>query len=271
MTTSQVSPKGLGKKTSALSEDIDHCQSFDELNGQYNFLNFSSYPRVLASLILGEIQKVPSPARVLDVGCGRGIGRQLQPQQEIHEAAGEFWGIEPDTSVQPAEGLFDNFQYALMETAELPENSFDLVYSSMVMEHVADPDAFLSALHRCLKPGGVYLFLTPNAQSFVPCVTKFCHDSHIDEFVLRLVRSSQHVEEYHYPVQFKFNTPRLIDGYAERMGFQTPSYVYIEGNGPRSYFPGPLRLIYRLLAAKRKLVKNPQSLATMICRLRKRS
>lgn len=269
MTPSQVSPTVQGKSTGSPSEGIDHCQSFEELVGRYNFLTFSSYARVLASLLLGEIKKVSGPARVLDIGCGRGIGRQLEPQQEIHEAAGEFWGIEPDTSVQPTDGLFDNFQHALMETAELPENSFDLAYSSMVMEHVADPDAFLGALHRCLKPGGVYLFVTPNAKSFVPRITKLCHDCHIDEFVLRLVQGSQQVEEYHYPVEFKFNTPRLIESHAERKGFQPPEYAYIEGKGGRSYFPGPLRLVYRLLVAKRKLIKNPRRLATMICRLTK--
>lgn len=269
MTSSQVSPTVQGKNAGSPGEGIDYCQSFEELAGRYNFLNLSSFARVLASLILGEIKKIPGPARVLDVGCGRGIGRQLQPQQEIQEAAGEFWGIEPDTSVQPADGLFDSFQHALMETAELPENSFDLAYSSMVMEHVADPDAFLGALHRCLKPGGIYIFLTPNAMSFVPRVTKLCHDFHIDEFILRLVHGSQKVEEYHYPVQFKFNTPRLIDDYAERKGFQTPEYAYIEGGGPRGYFPGPLRLVYHLLVAKRKLIKNPRRLATMICRLTK--
>lgn len=269
MNSSQVSPTSQGENADTAVEGIDFCQSFEEVAGQYNLLNFSCYARVLASLLLGEIKNAPGPARVLDIGCGRGIGRQLQPQQEIHEAADEFWGIEPDTSVQPVDGLFDNFQHALLEDAELPENSFDLAYSSMVMEHVADPDAFLGALHRCLKPGGVYMFVTPNAMSITPRAIKFCHDCHIDEFVLRLLKGSQQVDEYHYPVQFKFNTPRSINGHAERQGFQPPDYCFIEGNGVRSYFPGPMRLAYHLLLAKRKLIKTPRRLATMICRFKK--
>lgn len=269
MDLSPVSPITHSKDTGQSDEGIDNCQSFETLVGRYSFLNFSSYARVLTSLLLGEIKKTPGSARVLDVGCGRGIGRQLQLQQEIREAAGEFWGIEPDTSVLPVDGLFDSFQHALMETAELPENSFDLAYSSMVMEHVADPDAFLASLHRCLKPLGVYLFITPNAMSFVPRVTKLCHTCGIDEFMVRLVHGSQQVEEYHYPVQFKFNTPRQINSFAERKGFRPPEYAYIEGGGVRGYFPGPLRLFYRLLVAKRRLIKNPSRLATMICRLTK--
>ena len=241
------------------------------MSDRYNLLNFSSYARVLASVLVGEIKKTPGSARVLDIGCGRGIGRQLEPQKEVGDAAGEFWGIEPDTSVQSEDGLFDNYQHALMETAELPEESFDVAYSSMVMEHVADPRAFLEALHRCLKPNGVYLFVTPNAQSFVPSIIKLCHVCHIDEVALRLVKGTQEVEEYHYPVQFKFNSPRLIDRYAKQTGFLPPEYAYIEGTGVRSYFPGPFRLIYQALLAKRKLVKSPRRLATMLCRITKKS
>ncbi len=245
--------------------------SFEDLAQRYNFLNTPPYPQVFTRLILNEIERQIEPARVLDVGCGRGIGRQLDCQREISTAAGELWGIEPDDSVQPKPGLFHNFQHALMETADLPPDSFDLAYSSMVMEHVADPDAFLQAVARALKPTGRYLFLTPNAASFVPFVTKLCHEIRIDEFVVRLVKGTTRVEEYHYPVQFKFNTPQSIERYASRHGFLPPEYAYIEGPGTRSYFPGPLRPIYSLLKLKRRLFKNPRSLAVLICRLTKAS
>lgn len=250
------------------SSTIDHCQSFEALAEQYNFLNFSSYGRVFTSLILGEIAQREGLARVLDIGCGRGIGRNVSLQEEVRSAAGEFWGIEPDESIQPEEGQYHNFQHALLETAELPENHFDVAYSSMVMEHVGEPDPFLKALDRSLKPGGVYLFVTPNVHSFVPRVTQVCHKLGVDEMVLRLTQGSA-VDEYHYPVRFLFNSPKLIDRASEEIGFQPPEYAYIEGKGGRHYFPGPLKLIYSMIAAKRKLIKNPERLSTMICRITK--
>lgn len=271
MQSSEVDSQDQNEVGFLPESSIGDCQSFEELVGQYNLLNFSHYARLFTNVLLGEIKKISGPTRVLDIGCGCGIGRQLPPQQRIHEAAGEFWGIEPDTSVIPLDGVFDHFQHALMETANLSENSFDLAYSSMVMEHVADPDAFLSSLHRCLKPGGVYLFLTPNAQSMIPLITKICHNLHIDDFVLRLVKGAQQMEEYHYPVQFKFNTPAQVDRYSQEIGFRHPEYAFIEGNGVRGYFPGPLRLAYYFLLTKRRLIKKPNRLATMICRLTKNS
>jgi len=44
------------------------------------------------------------------------------------------------------------------------------------------------------------LFATPNAKNFVPIVTKLCRNCHIDEFVLRLLKSAQQIEEYQEPM-----------------------------------------------------------------------
>lgn len=244
--------------------------SFAELAQSYNFLNVSSYARVFTGLILREIRDGSQDRRVLDIGCGRGIGRQIDYQRLVRHATGEYWGLEPDTSVVPSPGLFDNFQQALMESAELPVDYFDVAYSSMVMEHVSDPPAFLAAVHRILKPGGIYLFLTPNADSLVPWLTRLSHRLRIDEFVLRLVKRTHDVQQYHYPVQFKVNTCWQVNRYASQQGFHPPEYAFIEGPSPRYYFPRPLRPLYRMLVVKRRLIRNPRRLVTMICRLTKR-
>lgn len=258
----------MSKSEEEASTDAAHDRlSFEQLAAAYNLLNISTYGRVLTNLILAECRQRPEPPRVLDVGCGRGIGRQVSLQQEIKASAGEFWGLEPDRDVTPQEGLFDHFEHALMETANLPADYFDVAYSSMVMEHVEKPEEFLAAVYGRLKPGGVYLFLTPNAKSLVPRLTKVCRDLRIDEWSLRLVRGEQQIEEYHYPVQFRCNTPQQIERLAAEVGFAAPEFAFIEGRGSRNYFPGPLRPLYQMLLLKRKLWKNPGSLVTMICRL----
>lgn len=240
---------------------------FAELARQYNFLNISSYPRVMTNLIVKEVQQYAGAPRVLDIGCGHGLGRNVDLQWEIKQASDELWGIEPDTSVHPTQGLFDNFQHALLESADLPPNSIDVAYSSMVMEHVSDPDSFFNAVKACLKPGGIYLFLTPNAQSFVPRMTKIAHNLRIDEILLRMIRGKQQVEQYHYPVEFRCNTVARMNHIANRLGFDSPEFAFIEGHGSRTYFPGPLRLLYNGLTVKRRWIKTPQSLTTLICRL----
>ena len=62
--------------------------------------------------------------------------------------------------------IFKHFQHATIEDAELPQRFIDLVYSGMVVEHVANPDAFMRSIARCLKPGGVHLFMTVNGSHY---------------------------------------------------------------------------------------------------------
>ena len=73
--------------------------SFEELATRYNFRLTSDRRRVFARLVIKECQRCTAPVRVLDVGCGRGIGRQPEYQWAIRQHADEFWGLDPDTTV----------------------------------------------------------------------------------------------------------------------------------------------------------------------------
>lgn len=243
--------------------------SFEQLANEYNLLNISSFSRVLTNLIVEELIARGVGSRVLDIGCGCGIGREVGYQWVIRHHTQDLWGIEPDDGIRPAESLFDHFQQALLETADLPVESFDVAYSSMVMEHVADPENFFASLHRCLKPGGVYLFATPNAWSFVPWLTKVSHQLGIDELIIRVLRGKQQVEEYHYPVQFRCNTAKQLNALARASGFAPPQYAFVEGTGSYSYLRGPLRLLKGPLKAKRRWIRRPDRLATLICKMRR--
>ncbi len=242
---------------------------FGDLCRVYNYRNISSYGDIFTRLILHELQERGGGA-VLDIGCGGGIGRNNQFQQAIKAASSTFWGLEPDRSIVPEPGLFDEFQYATMESSDLPDASIDIAYSSMVMEHVEKPIEFLSTLARALKPGGVYLFVTPNARSFVPGMTKLMHRIGADELTLRLVRRKQQIDEYHYPVQFRCNTPGEISRIAEQTGYNEPQFAFVEGAGAESYFRGPMVPLRYLLRLKRKYVRTPSRLATLICRLERK-
>jgi 2-polyprenyl-3-methyl-5-hydroxy-6-metoxy-1,4-benzoquinol methylase len=245
--------------------------SFSELASRYNFRNVSSRDRLFVRLLLKELAGRDKPIHVLDIGCGTGIStgeNNTLLLRAVADQTDELWGVEPDTSIQPDHGLFTHFQHALLEDAELPENHFDLAYSFMVMEHVADPQSFLKAVHRCLKPGGVYLFVTPNGHHYFTRVAGTLKKIKLDEIVLRVLRGKS-VEEYHYPVQYKCNRHRDVETLARASGFKSADVACVEITGPKPYLPGPLKPLWWLMMKKRELFKNPKILLNLYARLEK--
>jgi SAM-dependent methyltransferase len=165
--------------------------------------------------------------------------------------------------------LFDQWRTALMEDADLPAAHFDIAYSFMVMEHVANPTGFMSAVMRCLRPGGVYVFATPNRRHYFTRLASALHAIGLDEVVLRAAVGKKRVDEYHYPVQYRFNDERQINRAAKTLECLAPEFIYLEESGPIGYFPKPARFIYHALRWKRRLIQRRSALITMLCRIRK--
>lgn len=244
--------------------------SFEQLQEGYNFQTTSDWIALFVRLVAKECIQIGPETKALDIGCGVGIGRQPGFTQHVKDQVSELWGIEPDTNAPPPSDMFTNHQFALMEQAELPEGYFDLAYSFMVLEHVVDPEAFFNAVARCLKPGGVFFFVTVNAGHYFTRTGKILRALRLDEIVLRVLRGSQ-VGAYHYPVQYKVNSAAQLRQVASNTGFELPEIIYVEEQGPRPYFPGPLAIIWWVLYQKRRFIRRPESLLTLYGRMKRRT
>ena len=243
--------------------------AFNQLAKTYNFANTSNVRATFTRLAIDECRQRSRPIAALDIGCGRGIGRRFEYVRAIREHVDEFWGIEPDANVKPADGIFDHFETAILETATLPDNHFDLAYAYMVMEHVPQPRAFMQVAARVLKPGGVFLFATPNSRHYFTLIAKTAHTLKIDEVILRLVHGKAKKEDYHYPVKYLFNSERQIAIASQDLGLRQPECIYLEPEGPKGYLPGPLRPVLHVMNCKRRVIRNPRTLATIIGRITK--
>jgi SAM-dependent methyltransferase len=242
--------------------------SFEELSFSYNFQRTSDWAGLFVRLLVDELAAIEPPTAAVDIGCGCGIGGSLERLRAVREAAGELWGIEPDTGAREQPGIFDTFLHASVETAGLPDGRFDLAYSFMVMEHVVGPEAFLRSVRASLKPGGTYMFCTINGRHYFARVALAAHALRVDETLLRIVRKHEDVERYHHPVQYRCNVRQVIDRLAAWTGFEPPDYVFLEEDGPVDYMRGPLRPALRALQWKRSVVRRPGLLLTMIARMR---
>ena len=98
----------------------------------------------------------------LDVGCGAGLLAEplarLGARVTGLDAAPELIAVARDHAA--AQGL--EIDYRTGELAEL-DGQFDLITCMEVIEHVADPAAFVTSLARRLAPGGLLIMSTPNA------------------------------------------------------------------------------------------------------------
>ena len=99
-------------------------------------------------------------SRVLDLGCGRG-GVVERFWREVRLAV----GVDPDAPslTEHRAGSMPVIR-GLGETLPFANEAFDLVVCVWVLEHLADPARTLSEVRRVLRPGGHFVFLTPNVR-----------------------------------------------------------------------------------------------------------
>ena len=111
---------------------------------------------------------IRNPQKVLDYGAGNGLYVKLW-EEIFSKSELSFCEISPVA----LEKLKANYpQYAahcyLMsgDHVGLPDDSFDVVVSIEVMEHVEDLSAYTGEILRLLKPGGKFIWTTPCANPF---------------------------------------------------------------------------------------------------------
>ncbi len=99
--------------------------------------------------------------RALDLGCGTG-----EFTAALAQAGAEAIGVEvAEAALKRARARHSELDFRLVPfDGPLPfeDSSFDLVWASEVIEHVADTGQWLSEVRRVLAPGGRLLVTTPS-------------------------------------------------------------------------------------------------------------
>ncbi len=100
---------------------------------------------------------VPKGARILDIGAGVGLQTQV-----LREVGYEVVPIDMPSSVYVNDRQIDIIDY---DGRHIPfdDETFDVVYSSNVLEHVVDEENFQRELHRVLKRDGHAIHVVPSA------------------------------------------------------------------------------------------------------------
>lgn len=122
----------------------------------------------------GRDPKAPRPfegLRILDIGCGGGLLAEPMARLGAHVVGVDAAPRNIPVARLHAEqsGLAIDYRVGTAEALAEAGEAFDVVLNMEVVEHVADPAAYLAACRALLKPGGLMIASTinRNPKSFI--------------------------------------------------------------------------------------------------------
>jgi SAM-dependent methyltransferase len=139
-------------------------------------------------------------SRVLDLGCGRGGVVELF-WRDVKLAA----GLDPDSPSLAERSPGMPIVRGVGEQLPFAGESFDLVVSVWVLEHLRDPETVFREVRRVLRPRGHFVFLTPNLRNPLLLLNRL--GKALPQLQRRLVpRLYGRREADTFPVQYRANT-----------------------------------------------------------------
>jgi 2-polyprenyl-3-methyl-5-hydroxy-6-metoxy-1,4-benzoquinol methylase len=124
----------------------------------------TSYPELLAAHLF-ESLSFKSGESLLEFGSGR-----AELLSHFTRLGLETYAVDSANSsaifAEKAGARFKLFTFKDIESTEsLLEMQYDIVFSKSFVEHISNPLEFASASYRLLKPGGLFVTLTPDWES----------------------------------------------------------------------------------------------------------
>ena len=214
-----------------------------ELEPQHMMKGWDNEQKLLGDAVYGA-RRDGEAIRVLEAGCGKRW--VLTPNRdEVH-----ITGVDADAEAlrirRDVRGDLDDEILGDLRTVELPAASFDVVYCSYVLEHVAGAEGVLDRFDTSLRPGGRLIIRVPDGDSVYGFVTKHSpHGLHV-LYKRYIERNKNAGKPGHAPYPTVYDqvvTLRGLRDWAARNGF-----TVLEEYGTNSYlrYFGPFRRVVDL-------------------------
>ncbi len=197
----------------------------------------------------------------LDLGCGHQLlpSWRFEEEQILVQQCKTLIGLDFDfDSLKKHRTIYDRIRG---DISYLPfaDESFDLVTSNMVFEHLDNPQVQLTEIYRILKPGGTLIFHTPNTLGYTTIMAKLIPEA-IKEKLVYLLQGRK--DEDVFPAYYKVNSKSKIEKLAQRTGFRTKKIKMIVSSAQFVVIP-PI-VIFELLWIRLLMTKPFKCLRTNI-------
>jgi SAM-dependent methyltransferase len=186
---------------------------------------------------------IPRDARMLELGAGPGG----PTSQFLAEWSSELFAadVSPEVGLNPfpiGAVVFDG------NSLPIADASIDACVSDYVLEHVENPDTHFREVARVLRPGGVYVFRTPNLFHYVPIGARLIPNWAHNVLSKRLRGLSDESHDV-YPTFYRANTERAVKALARRSELTVASLVFKEP--APAYGAGSPALFYPMMLYER--------------------
>jgi ubiquinone/menaquinone biosynthesis C-methylase UbiE len=203
----------------------------------------------------------------LDLGCGH----QLLPEwretaeRELLAQVPFVVGVDYDLPSLRAHRSMRNLARADARRLPFRDESFDLVTANMVVEHLDDPDTQFGEVARVLRPGGVFVFHTPNARSYFVALARLLPDA----VKRRLVKLLEGREEHDvFPTHYRANRDDDIRRIARKAGLEYDEIRLVSSGAVATVFP-PVSFFELLILRQLERPALAHYRSNIICALRK--
>jgi 2-polyprenyl-6-hydroxyphenyl methylase/3-demethylubiquinone-9 3-methyltransferase len=148
--------------------------------------------------------------RLLDIGCGGGLLSEPMARLGADVVGADAAEANIKTAALHAEqqGLTIDYRAATAEQLVVKGETFDAILNMEVIEHVADPQAFMNSCGHLMKPDAIMFLATLNRtlKAFALAIVGA-------EYVLRWLPRGTHEWD-------KFITPKELENMAEKAGLE---------------------------------------------------
>lgn len=192
--------------------------------------------------------------KLLHAGCGWDKHHISLPYKEHCQVV----GIDLDPRVQ---SMFHS-EFCLGSLYEMPfgDETFDLIFSEYVFEHLDQPEAAFKEMERVLKPGGRILILTPNLFSYKGFGA--CFTPQAFHLFMGRIRYGKGHEADMYPTRYKCNTSAQFKGFLRSSNLKIVSLHYVT-NGPTWFQKFPL--VFELFHLYHSLIARIEGFKLLRC------
>ena len=164
--------------------EVNRFNAANYLAGSYtrSYGNFKRLKNITA-FIDEELKKCDNREKtsIADIGCNMGqivffINNVLNVKNKLLFHGVDISPVDIAIAAETGKKLgLDNvtFEVGDAENLDFKSGSFDILYSSEVIEHLERPEKFLEEIKRVVKPGGTAIITTPNKNNSVMKVKKF--------------------------------------------------------------------------------------------------